>query len=387
MTRPRQFQRRGAAEGFAWADRWRPPQAIERVALAAAAGRLLATDLSASYDLPEWTQAAVDGYALRAADTLGAGDYNPLPLRLHASGSPLASGGACPVLDGEALPAGADAVLPLDQAELSGTLLEVTRTLASGEGVALAGGECRAGERLLAAGRRLRAQDLGRLALAGLAEVPVHASPQVLLLLAGRFTRDANGPMLASLVGRDGGRLRGIEVVAEEPRLTDALRRGDTDLFLVAGGTGFAASDCAARALAAVGTVEIDGLAIHPGETTALGQVGDRPVVLLPGAPLACLCAYELIAARALRRMTGRPGAVPYREATLTLTRKLVSRIGRTELARLRIAGATAEPLATAEGRLLATAVQADGFLLVPEHSEGYAAGSPIRAYLFDDYD
>jgi molybdopterin molybdotransferase len=285
------------------------------------------------------------------------------------------------------LPAGADAVLPLDQAELHSGVLEVADSLAPGDGVAARGEECRADEPLLEAGRRLRPQDLARLVLAGVSEVSVARPPRVRVVLAGRFERDADGPLLAALVRRDGGELLEVSAVQDQASLSARLQVGHTELILVAGGTGYASHDIAVQSLQAVGALDHDGVAIHPGGAVVLGHVGTCPVVLLPGAPLACLCAYDVIAARLLRRLAGRSSVLPYRQRRLTLRRKIVSGIGRMELARVKVEGGEAEPVATAEGRVLATAVSADGFLLVPEHSEGYAQGHVVDVYLYDEYD
>ncbi len=193
--------------------------------------------------------------------------------------------------------------------------------------------------------------------------------------------------MLANLVGRDGGRVGAIRPAADQASLSAALRQADAELILVAGATGYAPSDHAVAALRACGEVQLDGVAIHPGGGVVLGRVAATPAILLPGTPLACLCAYDLIAGRLLRRLAGRQTLMPYHRCNMPLARKLVSRIGRLELARVRIVGDSAEPVATAEGRVLASAVYADGFVLIPEQSEGYAAGTEVEVHRYDDYD
>lgn len=381
----RAFQPCRPQEAFAWTDRWPPLCSVKHLPLAAATGRVLAQHLIARCNIPAAACCASDGYALQAADTLGASDYSPLPVHLDSAAAAVIRGSAALVSDGDLLPPGADAVLPLEGADLSAGVLEIAGSLAPGDGVIWEGEECRAGEVLLAAGRRLRVQDVARLALAGMREVPVRQRPRVCMALAGHFEHDADGPMLAALVNRDGGEVSAVRVTPDEAALLDTLRQADADLVLVAGGTGYAARDFAVHALQACGSVHLDGVTIHPGGGVVLGQVMTTPVVLLPGTPLACLCAYDLLAARLLRRLAGYPQVLPYRQRRLRLTRKVVSSIGRLELARMKISGDTAEPIATAEGRLLASAVQADGFLLVPEHSEGYAEDSPVDVYLYDE--
>jgi len=383
----RVFQPCRPQEAFAWVDRWQPPCSVEHLPLAAATGRVLAQDLIAPCDIPAVARSASDGYAVQAADTLGASDYSPLPVQLDTASAAVGRGRAAGVSDGDLLPPGADAVLPLEGGDLSAGVLEIACSLATGDGLSRQGEECRAGEVLLAAGRRLRVQDVARLALAGVNEVPLRQRPRVRIALAGHFDRDADGPMLAALVNRDGGHASAVGVTPDAATLLDALAQPGADLVLVAGGTGYAARDFAVHALQACGSVHLDGVTIHPGGGVVLGEVKAKPVVLLPGTPLACLCAYDLLAARVLRRLAARPQVLPYRQRRLRLTRKVVSSIGRLELARMKISGDTAKPIATAEGRILASAVQADGFLLVPEHSEGYPEDSTVDVYLYDEYD
>ncbi|MEJ2576370.1 MAG: molybdopterin molybdotransferase MoeA [Gammaproteobacteria bacterium] len=378
------FDRHPPAEAFAWTDRLTTARRHECVALADAAGRILGRDVRAATDAPAESLAAVDGYAVIAADIHGATDYSPLPLRVSQTGERLRPGHATPVQAGDPIPPNADAVVALDACEAFGPVLQVSSAPAIGDGTVRPGEECRRGDLLYPAGHRLRPQDLARTALAGLDELPVFARPRVAVVLAGRFARDVDGPMLTALVRRDGGDLVGVERAGDAASLGVLLTGDDCDLVLVAGGTGFGAADFTVATLAEVGAVELDGVALHPGETLALGRVGDTPVVSLPGSPLACLFAYDACAARALRRLAGRDGEWPYLGRRLTLTRKISSTIGRMEFCRVRVTGGEAEPLATAEDRLLATAAEADGFVVVPPRREGHPAGSVVEVLLYD---
>lgn len=380
MTVP--ITRRLPQAAFDWADAQPLPAATETLPLASAAGRVLATGLVATTDMPARPVAATDGYALQAADTVGAGDYTPLPLQLRA-GVP-AAGEAAPVRAGEPLPAGTDAVLALAFAERRGTLLEVADTLAPGDGVVQAGEEWRAGEPLLPAGRCLRPQDLARLAQADIDAVTVWRRPRVRLLLAGRYTRDADGVMLAGLIERDGGEVVDTAAVADSAALVAALQRPGAELIVVAGATGDGGDDHAAASLASAGQLDIHRVAIHPGGNLALGRAGDAAVLLLPGTPLACFAAYDLLGARLLRRLARLPGPWPYRTAHLPLAAKLSSAIGQLDLCRVAVRDGAAHPLAVADGRRLATVVQADGFVLVPPESEGHPRGAEVVVYLYD---
>jgi molybdopterin molybdotransferase len=373
-------------QAFDWADQWTLARSVRELPLEDVVGYTLAEDLQADGDIPPQPHCARDGFALQAGETLGAGDYNPLPLRLVSAAS-MGPGTAVRVSAGDPLPTGADAVLTPEQGDVRDSFLDVASSLAPGEGVIQCGEACRRGERLLHAGRRLRPQDLAWVALAGHDRLKVLGKPRVQLCLAGRFERDADGPMLMSLVKRDGGDLTGIDRVSTHEDLVRTLTRTEVDLILLAGGSGYGFHDQAVQALQACGRVELDGVTIHPGGGLVLGEVAGKAVLLLPGAPLSCLCAYDLLGARLLRRLAGLPGILPYRRQSFTLSRKLVSRIGQMELARIRIDGEHAEPLVVADDRLLASSVRADGFVLVAENSEGYAQGSGVEVHLYDEYD
>jgi len=380
----RVFNRRLPEEAFVWADTLPRPLDIELVPLHAAAGRMVGRDLHAERNIPPQRMAAADGFALRSCDTIGASDYSPLPLTLQPTAARLAPAEATQVRWGDPMPQAADAVLALEFAEVAGTTLEVTRTLAAGDGVAELGEEFRAGDLLLPEGRALRPQDLALLAQAGWDKAPVWRKPIVRLLMAGRYATDADGPMLTNLVARDGGCLEDVRVALDGTALAAALVRPGADVILVVGATGEGGSDHAVASLAQAGVVDIHGVAIHPGGNLALGKAGDAAVVLLPGTPLACFSAYDLLGARILRRLARLPGPWPYRSATLPLGGKLASRIGRLELCRVQVRDGLVEPLAVADDRILATVVRADGFVIMPADSEGCARGSEVLVHFYD---
>jgi len=193
--------------------------------------------------------------------------------------------------------------------------------------------------------------------------------------------------MLTALVKRDGGEPVTMKRASTREDLQGSLSRVEADLILLVGGSGYGVDDYAVAALQACGEVQIDGVTLHPGGGLVLGEVNGRPVLVLPGAPLACLCAYDLVAARLLRRLAGRPEPLPYRRKYFTLSRKLVSRIGQMEVARMRVDGEHAAPIAVADDRLLASSVRADGFVLLTENSEGHGEGSQVEVHLYNEYD
>ncbi len=347
-----------------------------------AAGRVLAADVMVPDDLPPVAVAAVDGYAVRAADTEGASAYNPLRLILSAMAGP---GRACRVAAGSLLPPGSDAILTFDADTCAApAMLEVLEPAAQGDGVAPRGSLARSGAVALAAGRRLRAQDLGLLRMLGFTRVPVLRRPPVPLVIAGPkgAAPDALGPMLRALVARDGG----VPAEAGGATLAGAIAASDqAGIILVAGRSSLGEDDVAAAALVeAGGAIALHGIALRPGGSSGLGQLGAVPVLLLPGEPLACFAAYEFLAGRLIRNLAGLPAQLPYPTRNLPLGRKIVSAIGFADMVQIAVADGLAAPIGAAEGGGLSACCRAAGFVVVPERLEGHAEGETVRVHLYD---
>ncbi|MDZ7842731.1 MAG: molybdopterin-binding protein [Gammaproteobacteria bacterium] len=368
----------------AWLDERIAALQGENADVYSAAGRVLAVPVGISGDHPRVPIAAVDGFALAAGETVGASDYNPLPFRVSETGVAHAgSSRAFPVTSGQALPDGVDTVIPLEETDHRGGMLDIYTPLAAGNNIVPAGREARSGETMLEMGRRLRAADAALLMALGFATVPVVGRPRVAVVVARDDVPDASGTLVRTLAAMDGG-IVADPVYPVHSGLSAALVRPDADLVLVIGGSGLGSNDHAADALAAAGEMVFRGVAINPGETTTIGEVRDTPVIILPGPPLAALFAYDLIAGRAVRRLAGRDTALPYGTRRVTLARKIASGLGRMDCCRVRVSGDRAEPLAVSDNRTLSTAVRADGFVLITEQSEGYAEGAEVVVYLYD---
>ena len=198
---------------------------------------------------------------------------------------------------------------------------------------------------------------------------------------------DSNGPMIRAAIERDGGLIASIVTVERsQAEISSAVGHNDADIVIVIGGTGAGCNDHAAAALAAIGDLAIHGVALRPGETCGLGRTADGvPVVLLPGWPAGCLFAYEFLAGRAIRRLGGRAAALPYCARPMIAARKIVSAIGLTEICPVRRCAEDAvEPLPSFAEIGLMAAVAGDGFVIVPEASEGYPQGAQLTVYLYE---
>jgi molybdopterin molybdotransferase len=304
----------------------RPPLGrVETVPLAEAAGRVLAEAVRAAAAVPPRPLARRTGIAVRAEETLGASPYAPATLTL-----------AVPVAAGEALPEGADAVLPAEAVERSGALATASEAAAPGDGAVRAGADLPAGTVVLRAGRILAPADLAVAGAAGCMRLSVRARPRVVVHLAG-----AVGTMLRAAVGTP-----------------DA--DGGADLVI-------APAD------------GIPSLAARPIEQAALDLDADPPILLLPEGAAAWL-GWLALGAPLVRRLAGcpEPGTTAAR-----LARRIASAVGFTDLVLVRLDGDTAEPLAAPDAPTLAALAEADGIVVLPPASEGLPAGAPVSVQRF----
>jgi molybdopterin molybdotransferase len=301
-------------------------------------------------------------------------------------------------MTGAPLPQGADAVVPVELAQEKAGVLWVAAALAPWRHVGRRGEDIEPGRTVLPAGRRLRPQDLGLLASLGVGRVQVVRRPRVDLLITGdellppgskpegyRIV-DSNSPMLRALVERDGGQPRVAPLIPDRREtIREALRDSMADVVLLSGGSSVGQEDHAPLVLAELGELLVHGVALRPASPAGIGFLAGRPVFLLPGNPVACLCAYDLFAGRTVRTLGGRAPELPYRSVQLPLAARVSSAVGRVDYVRVRVHEGRAEPLAVTGAALLSTTTVADGFVLVPSESEGLPAGGMVTVYLYDE--
>ncbi|MCC6195207.1 MAG: molybdopterin molybdotransferase MoeA [Burkholderiales bacterium] len=397
-------QRTEVPEVLAWVDRNAARLAEEAVPIDAAAGRVLAVAVVATIDVPGFDRAAMDGFALRGSDTEGGSDYNPIVLPV--AGEVLAgqrfAGHAAPglairIMTGAPVPAGLDAVLPAEFATEENGRIEISKPVAPGQHVARVGEDVASGAQVLAAGRRLRAQDVGLVASLGQTQVSVVRRPRVRILVTGDEVvppgeakdayqvYDANSYMLRGLVARDGGvREQALRIADDPAAIRAALAAPGADVILVSGGSSVGSEDHAPRLVAELGELPIHGVAMRPSSPAGVGRIGAALVFLLPGNPVSCLCAYDFFAGRALRLMSGLPAGWPHRTRSLRVARKIVSAVGRVDYCRVRVMGDEVEPIALSGASILSSTTRADGFVIVPAESEGYAPGSEVVVHYYE---
>jgi molybdopterin molybdotransferase len=371
-------QRLSLDAAIAWIDCATSSLDAERAPIVSACCRVSAETVYSARAIPQTDQATLDGFAVAASETIGASSYNPLMLPLRA------------VCTGDAIPSGTDAVIPIELGQPQpSAAVECVEAIAPGENVESQGSVAALGTMLTSAGTLLSPAHIGLLHSAGLTIVMVVRQPRVRIIVTrtSNATTDSNGPMCSALVRRDGAGIVDIHKAERSRRgIGNALETEDADVALVVGGSGPGTNDHAAAALAEAGTLAIHGVALRPGETTGLGRTrGGVPVVLLPGSPASCFFGYEMLAGRVIRRLAGRDGALPYRTRMMRTARKMVSAIGMTEICPVRRAAPdTVEPLPPFTEIGLMGAITGDGFVIVPEGSEGYPQGAPVTVYLYE---
>jgi len=397
-----------------------PHERIERVSLTAADGRVLATSIDARRPVPHYARAAMDGYAVRAADTFGAGERSPEILRRAGTeANEVAPGDAARVHTGSELPDGADAVVMIERVEEVGEEIEVFSALAEGANVAPVGEDVAADQRLFDAGHRLRPSDLGLLKSTGVGELEVREPPTVGVIPTGEElvqgepspgeVIETNGLTVSEYVDRWGGQARYREIVADDPEaLRVALQRDLTkDVVVTTGGSSVGERDLVPDVVDELGEVLVHGVALRPGHPVALGVVEETPIIMLPGYPVACIVnAVQFL--RPLLKYVGGLPRVPHPTTEASLTRKIESEPGYKTFARVRLErqkhdendgndpdGDAAQvretddasdeggrPLATptrASGSgVLSSVALADGWVTVPEEREGFAEGEIV---------
>jgi len=335
------------------------PVAAREAAIADAEGRVLAADACVSTSWPAGAIALRDGWAVRAETIADAGPYTPVPI-------------AAPqwVDAGMAMPPTADAILPRDAVMLAVGAAEALSPATSGDGVLAAGADAAPGKPLRRAGETLRAVDVAALQRAGVARVSIR-EPRVRVVSVGA---DAVALAISRGVAAHGANV--IFVRALERALADE----HTDLVITIGGTGEGRDDGSVALLARMGEILVHGFGIAPGEAAAFGVVKGHPVLMLPDRLDAALAAFLIVGRPLLRGLGGSTDADT--GVRLPLARKIVSTVGLAEVIPVRRVGSDIEPLASGHWPLQAL-TRADGWVLVPPESEGFAAGTLVEMRAF----
>ena len=384
---------------------------VEEVATAEALDRVLAADVHSPSDLPTFRRSTMDGFAVRAADTFGATEGLPAYLDIvdevfmgHAPTRGLGTGQCARIATGGMLPENADAVVMVEQTqEVGPTTIEALRAVAPGENVVQIGEDVRTGDPILAAGHRLRPQDLGGLVALGITSVRVARRLRVGIVSGGDELvapseepgrgqiRDINSYTLAAMIRRDGHVpcLAGIfpdEYAALESAARTALTAND--VVILSAGSSVSARDMTAQVVDSLGKpgVLVHGVSLKPGKPTILAVCDGKPVFGLPGNPVSCMVTYDLFVAPTLARLSGAVSP-PRTSVTARLTRNIASAAGREDYIQVRLeprqdGGFDAVPV-FGKSNLIFTLIRADGMLKIPLDAGGLPAGTQVEVVLF----
>ena len=375
----------------------------ERVSLDAGAGRVLAEDVLSTVNVPNFQRAMMDGFALRAADIADASEENPIPIDVLGDCFPgkefagkVGAGQGVRIMTGAPMPSGADCVLPVELTETVNEKIHAIKSLSVGKHLGSIGEDISSGDTVLSAGRVLRPQDVGVLSSIGHSQIAVVRRPRVRIIVTGDELLpagerpkgsqivDANGPMMTSLVERDGGLPDHPGIVPDDRDAILAALQDDADIILTSGGSSVGQEDHVPTLLAEYGELAVHGVAMRPAGPIGMGTLNGRLVILLPGNPVACLWGYDLFAGRAIRRLGGRNANWPYRKTTAVLSRDLKSPVGRLDYVRVHLSEGKVEPVSSSGASVLSSTTLADGFVVVPTEVAGFDLGTKVEVFLYD---
>jgi molybdenum cofactor synthesis domain-containing protein len=379
-----------------------PIERTERVSLQDANGRVLARDVVSDADVPPFSRAAMDGYAVRAADTSGATRQTPRALRRVAQvftgqvpARAVAAGECIEVATGAPMPDGADAVVIVEEAEAAGDEVRVFAAAQPRQNIGRQGADIEKGQTVVTAGTLLNASRVGAIAALGVTAVEVYAKPRVAILSTGDEIVDPGAPLapgqiydinkftLAAVVSDHGGSPVPVRTAADS---LDDLGRAveeclEEDLLVFSGGSSVGHRDLIMDVIAAKGEVLFHGIAVKPGKPTAFGRIGGKLVFGMPGYPTSCLSNAYILLVPTLRRIARLP-AQAVRSVTLPLGAGVNSVPDRHQFYSVRIANGTAVPAFKASGDITSMS-QADGYIEIAAGVERVEAGEIVEVKLF----
>jgi molybdopterin molybdotransferase len=380
-----------------------PITRTETVRLEAAHRRVLARPIVAAQDVPPFARAAMDGYAVVAADTFGAGQFSPKTLRLiekvytgQVPERAVAHGGCTEIATGAPMPAGADAVVMVEETEKdeAGTV-RFFSPVYPGQNVGRQGADIRAGQAVLQPGDYLTSSRVGAIAALGIDVVEVFARPRVAILSTGNEIASPGTPLAPGQI-YDINRFTLGAIIEEHgavpvalPTSADTLEDLDRaldaavaeDLVIFSGGSSVGERDLILDAIAARGEVVFHGIAVKPGKPTLFGVIDGKPVIGMPGYPTSCLSNGYMLVIPLLRRLARLPDLLQ-RSVKLPLGQRVVSTTGRHQFYTVRIVDGTAMPAFKASGDITSMS-QADGYIEIPAQTDILERGQVVDVVLF----
>ncbi|MAG72420.1 MAG: molybdopterin molybdotransferase MoeA [Vicinamibacterales bacterium] len=384
------------------AEATRPLERTERVRLANAGGRVAARDAASEQYVPPFDRAAMDGFAVVAEDTFGAGRYDPSVLRcvetVFTGQTPrrgVSRGECAQIATGAPMPHGADAVVMVEGTDRSDTEVRIFTPVYPRQNVGRRGADIVPGQTLVTQGSVLSPGRIGALAAVGIAEVEVYAKPSVALLstgdeivapgqaLAPGQIYDINRYTMEAIVRSHGATAVGHPTAADT---LDALSAAVDacaahDLLVFSGGSSVGERDLIVDVLQERGEVLFHGIAVKPGKPMVFGRIGETPVLGMPGYPTSCLSNAYMLLVPILRRLAQLPAHRP-RTVTAALAERVVSTTGRHQFYTVRLEDGRAVPAFKASGDITSMSL-ADGYIEIPAQTDIVEKGETVVVKLF----
>ena len=379
---------------------WLDTCPVVEIDVVAAVGRVTAEEIFAARSVPHYDGSAMDGFAVRAADTLLATPLKAVTLNVLPPGSALQPATAVLVDTGDALPAGADSVIMKEHVICKGQQLEIESVAVCGQHVRRVGEDMMQGDKVIPAGRSIGPVDIAACLAVGADRIKVMAQPKVCVIPTGTeivdsadelqpgAIRDINSYMLSALFSNWGAQVRRHAVLSDDQaqlRQAIAAAVAENELVVINAGTSGGTEDFTATVLAGMGQVCCHGVAIRPGRPVILAVVDGKPVVGLPGYPVSCLLTAELFTQELLYEYQKK--VLPKRQTVQArLAQQVVSRLGVEEFLRVILTAGKTNPVVMPLARgasLISTLTQAQGLLRIDPEIDKLNAGEMVTIELF----
>jgi len=363
-----------------------PLQRTECLPSVQAAGRVLSQDITSPVSLPGFDRAAMDGFAVRSAETRGAKPNAPVFLDNFL-----------PVRTGMPVPEDYDCVVMHEDARRRNATLEITAQLHAYKNISRIGEDISIGEAVFSEGHTLRPPDVAMLSALGIVEVQVYEKPKVVIMptggelvaigaraLAAGEAYEINALMARLYAEKWGALAKKTEIILDDEGLIrEAISSNtDADMIIIIGGTSVGEKDYAPKVLEEMGELLVHGVRLQPGKPTAFGVVAGKPIVCLPGYPVAALADLYIFLRPALQKMGRRSDHQP--RVFARLARKIPSRPGYLSMVRVALQNGGAEPIMISGAGILSSVARANGFVIVPEEKEGIEEGEMVEVMLFE---
>ncbi len=384
------------------ADACRPIERTERVALVDANGRVCAADVHSTRDVPPFSRAGMDGFAVIAADTFGASRYEPKTLRViekvYTGQIPtrhLEPGTAVEIATGAPTPAGADAVVMVEETEKAGDDVRILTPVYPRQNVGRQGADIVVGQTVIRRGDVLNPSRVGALAALGVGDVEVYAKPVIAILSTGDEIvdpgrellpgqiYDINKFTLSTIIQEHGGVPRPFATAQDT---IDALEQAidacmSCDVLVFSGGSSVGERDLILDVIGRMGEILFHGIAVKPGKPTVFGTIQGKPMFGMPGYPTSCLSNAYMLLVPALREIA-RLGPRFMPTVSLPLGQRIVSTTGRHQFYTVKIVDGQAMPAFKASGDITSMS-QADGYIEIPAHTDIVEKGEVVDIRLF----